>query len=79
MVTPPARTVDRSVEPRCVGTMRSVDRGTDAGSGGFKERAPHGAITTPRGSGPITLGLVVACLAGTLLIGAAHKAPCAGG
>jgi uncharacterized membrane protein len=30
-------------------------------------------------TGPITLGLVLACLAGTLLVGAVHKAPCAGG
>ena len=28
---------------------------------------------------PITLGLVLACLAGTLLIGAVHKSPCADG
>ena len=28
---------------------------------------------------PVTLGLVLACLGGTLLIGAVHKSPCAGG
>jgi len=28
---------------------------------------------------PVTLGLVLACLGGTLLIGAVHKGPCAGG
>lgn len=28
---------------------------------------------------PVTLGLVLACLGGTLLIGAIHKSPCAGG
>jgi uncharacterized membrane protein len=28
---------------------------------------------------PVTLALVLACLGGTLLIGAAHKTPCAGG
>jgi uncharacterized membrane protein len=28
---------------------------------------------------PVTLGLVLACLGGTLLIGAFHKSPCAGG
>jgi uncharacterized membrane protein len=28
---------------------------------------------------PVTLGLVLACLGGTLVIGAVHKSPCAGG
>ena len=28
---------------------------------------------------PVTLALVLACLGGTLLIGAAHKTPCAAG
>jgi uncharacterized membrane protein len=32
-----------------------------------------------RAGRPITLGLVLACLVGTLLIGAVHKTPCAGG
>jgi len=35
--------------------------------------------TGPRGARAVTLGLVLACLGGTLLIGAAHKGPCAGG
>ena len=53
-----------------------VDRGTDGRSGG---RVSDGAVDAPAGHGPITLGLVLACLAGTLLVGAVHKAPCAGG
>jgi uncharacterized membrane protein len=53
-----------------------VDRGADGRSGG---RVSDGAVDAPAGHGPITLGLVLACLAGTLLVGAVHKAPCAGG
>ena len=80
-----AHTVIRSVSAGgspCVGTIRSVDRG----SGGLKKRAPQGASVAPqeKGSGglnkrAVTLGLVLACLCGTLLVGAVQKAPCAGG
>jgi len=35
--------------------------------------------TAPHASRPITLGLVLACLGATLLVGAVHKMPCAGG
>jgi uncharacterized membrane protein len=45
--------------------------------GGLGKRLRDGAIGAPRTSRPITLGLVLACLAGTLLVGALHKAPCA--
>jgi uncharacterized membrane protein len=53
-----------------------VDRGAGGGSGGLKKRAPDGASVGPRA---VTLGLVLACLCGTLLVGAVQKAPCAGG
>ena len=33
----------------------------------------------PRTGRPVTLGLVLACLLGTLVVGAIHKTPCAGG
>jgi uncharacterized membrane protein len=59
--------------------MRRVDRHAGEGPGGLEERAPEGASRLPRESRPLTLGLVLVCLAGTLLIGAVHKAPCAGG
>jgi uncharacterized membrane protein len=59
--------------------MPCVDRHTGGGSGGLEERAPDGARVGPHAGRPITLGLVLACLAGTLLIGAAHKGPCAAG
>jgi len=56
-----------------------VDRGTGGGSGGLKKRAPNGADVTPHGGRTVTLGLVLACLGGTLLVGTIHKAPCASG
>jgi uncharacterized membrane protein len=68
--------------------MPCVDRHTGEGSGGgpsdeesggLEKRAPDDARRVPHASRPVTLGLVLACLAGTLLIGAVHKAPCAGG
>ena len=68
--------------------MPCVDRHTGEGSGGspqgeesggLENRAPDDARRAPHASRPVTLGLVLACLAGTLLIGAVHKAPCAGG
>jgi uncharacterized membrane protein len=68
--------------------MPCVDRHTGEGSGGspqdeesggLEKRAPDDARRAPHASRPVTLGLVLACLAGTLLIGAVHKAPCAGG
>jgi uncharacterized membrane protein len=68
--------------------MRCVDRHTGEGSGGsplgeesggLEKRLPDDARRAPQASRPVTLGLVLACLAGTLLIGAVHKAPCAGG
>jgi uncharacterized membrane protein len=74
-----------------VGTIPFVDRGTDGGSGGLEKRAqgkgsreledppPHGATVAPRAGRPVSLGLVLACLCGTLLVGAVQKAPCAGG
>ncbi|MBA3738596.1 MAG: hypothetical protein H0W97_08495, partial [Actinobacteria bacterium] len=48
-------------------------------SDGADERAPDGARVGPHARRTITLGLVLACLGGTLLIGAVQKAPCAGG
>ena len=67
----------------CVGTIRFVDRGN--GSGGLDERAQASVDPQEEGSGgrgasrTVTLGLVLACLGGTLLVGAVQKAPCAGG
>jgi glycosyl transferase family 87 len=67
----------------CVGTIRFVDRGN--GSGGLDERAQASIAPQEEGSGgrgasrAVTLGLVLACLGGTLLVGAVQKAPCAGG
>jgi uncharacterized membrane protein len=60
--------------------MRSVDRHAGDGSEG-PVSAPAGAPDgAPRAAGgAVSLGLVFACLAGTLLVGAIHKAPCAGG
>ena len=63
----------------CVGTMRFVDRGN--GSGGLDERARASVARRRRGPGGAaphgrsTLGLVLACLGGTLLVGAVQKAP----
>ena len=51
--------------------MPSVD--PDAGDGRIR---PAGAA---RAGATVTLGLVLACLAATLTLGAIHKAPCAGG
>jgi uncharacterized membrane protein len=59
--------------------MPCVDRHNGEGSGRLEKRAPDGASGAPHASRPVTLGLVLACLGGTLLIGAVHKAPCAGG
>ena len=42
-------------------------------AGSDEGRAPAGAR---RGGTSVTLGLVLACLGGTLLVGALHKAPC---
>ena len=53
-----------------------MDRDTGGGSGGLKKRAPDDARSATRA---VTLGLVLACLGGTLLVGAVQKAPCAGG
>ena len=51
----------------------------DAPRGSERRRGRGRAPSRPHRNGPITLGLVLACLAGTLLVGAVHKAPCAGG
>jgi uncharacterized membrane protein len=63
-----------------------VDRGNGSGngSGGLEKRAPDGASVAPQEKGTlekraITLGLVLACLGGTLLVGAVQKTPCAAG
>lgn len=49
----------------------------DGDSGGLEERAPNGASAAPHRTGRVTLALVLACLGGTLLVGAIHKSPCA--
>jgi uncharacterized membrane protein len=55
-----------------------VDQPGADGSAPREDRAPVEARAAPRGAPPITLGIVLACLGATLLVGAAHKAPCAG-
>ena len=40
--------------------------------------APTGAGGAPKRTTSVTLSLVLACLGGTLLVGALHKAPCSG-
>ncbi|HWL90720.1 MAG TPA: glycosyltransferase 87 family protein [Actinomycetota bacterium] len=50
-----------------------MDLGAGEGAGGLNERAPNGAIR------PVTLGLVLLCLGGILLVGGVHKMPCASG
>ena len=51
---------------------------TAAGSASIR-CGPWMARRRPHASRPVTLGLVLACLGGTLLVGAVQKAPCAGG
>jgi uncharacterized membrane protein len=67
--------------------MRRVDRHAGDGSEGSASEPAERSVRAPEmepagarnAGGAITLGLVLACLAGTLLVGAVHKAPCAGG
>jgi uncharacterized membrane protein len=65
--------------------MRSVDRHAGDGSEGpVSEPAGERATAPNRGTrgaagGAVSLGLVLACLAATLAVGAIHKAPCASG
>jgi uncharacterized membrane protein len=51
--------------------MPNVDRRPE-------RRAPDGASRPSRAARPVTLAFVLACLAGTLGVGALHKAPCIG-
>jgi uncharacterized membrane protein len=65
--------------------MRRVDRHAGDGSEGSVSEPAEEPVRAPgrgragAGTAAVGLGLVLACLAGTLLIGAVQKAPCAGG
>ncbi len=73
--------VDRGTDGGSGGLEKRAPRGASVApqGEGSGEEAPHGTSGVPRAGRTITLGLVLACLGGTLLIGAVQKAPCAGG
>jgi uncharacterized membrane protein len=58
--------------------MPPVEQRGGNGSAPTEDRAAVEARAVPPGAPAVTLGLVLACLGATLLIGAAHKVPCVG-
>lgn len=81
-VTPETPRADTPGDRRPRGYDSLVDRGRPEGSGALEEDpldGPAAARSGGNGGRAVTLGLVLACLGATLLVGALQKAPCAGG